>query len=81
MIGEKNDPVLQGTNGMLSAFSFLLRFAPWAYDLLDHFHQSERFSLVSRALGMRKGGILSMLVAEQLWFPAWQRWQACLSGN
>ncbi|HHX71780.1 MAG TPA: ABC transporter permease [Clostridiales bacterium] len=69
MIGEKNDPVLQGTNGMLSV-AFLVSVAICAmgfmiYWIISIKSRTLQFG-ISRALGMRKGGILSMLVAEQL---------------
>ncbi len=69
VISAKNDPVLQGTNGMLSV-AFLVSVAICAvgfmiYWIISIKSRTLQFG-ISRALGMRKSGILTMLITEQI---------------
>ncbi len=69
LIEEKNKPILQGTNGMLSV-SFLTAVMICALGFLIFWIISIRSRTlqfgVSRALGMTKIGIMLMLVTEQI---------------
>ena len=69
VIDEKNSPVLQGANGLLSV-SFLTALIICAlgfmiYWIISIKSRTLQFG-ISRALGMSKAGIMKMLVCEQL---------------
>lgn len=66
---EKNDPILQGTNGMLSV-SFLVSLVICAtgfmiYWIISIKNRTLQFG-ISRALGMSKFGVMLTLIVEQL---------------
>lgn len=69
VIEEKNSPVLQGTNGLLSV-SFLTALIICAIGFMIYWIISIKSRTllfgISRALGMSKGGIMKMLITEQL---------------
>lgn len=69
VIEEKNSPVLQGTNGLLSV-SFLTSLIICAIGFMIYWIISIKSRTllfgISRALGMSKSGIMKMLIAEQL---------------